>query len=206
MLKPCPALTVAVQICKLASTSCEAGRWLLAPKARKDAKSRAVDEGDSAKALPWLLWSLELLEGVGGEESRAMQVCPTPPLDAVRADSLRLRKINVLAVLVEAYLDPSAGPSRMEKAEEAIMQLLVSYSSLLLQRSLTLAFVRSAFNRPALFRGGASSFSSLGMQATARLLEVSFMIRLPSYDLPYSPLAFVEASTASPWTEDQGAR
>lgn len=32
------------------------------------------EESSSAKAIPWLLWSLELLEGMTGEVQRLMQV------------------------------------------------------------------------------------------------------------------------------------
>lgn len=64
------------QICKLASTAFEAGRWLLASKSQKAAESTGVEDRDPASALPWLLWALELLEGVAGDESRHMRVGP----------------------------------------------------------------------------------------------------------------------------------
>lgn len=89
-----------------------------------------MDKGDSEQALPWLLWSLELLVGVGGVETQSMQVCDIHALDEIRADPRRSREINVLAALVEAYLDTSAGPSRLEKAENSILQLLVGYALL----------------------------------------------------------------------------
>ncbi|ORY75928.1 hypothetical protein BCR35DRAFT_332925 [Leucosporidium creatinivorum] len=114
------------EICKVANTAHEAGRWMLASKARRESSSSAADEGESAKALPWLLWAFELLEGVQGEASEAM-------------------KINVLSVLVEAYLDPSAGSSRLEKADQTLIKLLrLQPTAALWRRRIKLLVARSA--------------------------------------------------------------
>lgn len=59
----------ALQIVKLAESAFAAATELV--------RARSTDvsnEGGSAKATPWLLWSLELLEGTKGEAFKAMQV------------------------------------------------------------------------------------------------------------------------------------